>query len=60
MPMPKAAVNEYGGLEARKKDVGLAGQIFAVEAEPVSVTMEEAPHRDFGAGVSTSDPPHVL
>ena len=43
--MPEAAVNEDDSLEARQHQVGLAGEILAMQTETVTHAMDHAAYR---------------
>ena len=57
--MPKTAVDEDRPLLADPSDVGLAGNVLAVEAVAgVTQLAQEAPHKELRGGVLALDAPH--
>lgn len=58
--MEETAVDEDYFAAAGEDEVGLAGQVFAVEAKAVAHAMHERAHDPFGACVPTADARHVI
>jgi len=51
MTVPEATVDHYHGLELRQYDVGLAGQLLAVQAETEPHSVKHRSGRNLGPGV---------
>lgn len=51
MPVPEAAVDEDHGFVLRQYDVGLAGQVAAVQAEAVAHAVQQRAHGELRGGV---------
>lgn len=52
-------MNEDGGLIFLEDDVGLAGEVPPMKAEPIAGRMEELPQLDLRRRVFAPDPGHV-
>ena len=59
VPVPEAAVNEDDGFVFRKNDVGFSGEIFYMQAEPVSGFVQHGADDYFRLRVLAPDPAHV-
>lgn len=57
--MPKATVNKHDLSTARQYNVGRAGQVLAVQPEPIIHGVEKAPHAKFGRRVAPSHGQHA-
>ena len=58
--MPKAAMHKNHLTAAGKYEVGLSGEVFAVDAEAVALAMQQGTKQYFGLCVLASDPAHVF
>lgn len=58
--VPEASVDEDDHAKSRKNNVGLAGQLFVVQAESVSHFVQQRPHHTFGTSVLAANTRHVV
>lgn len=58
--VPKATVNEDGGIVLRKNDVGLSRQIAPMNSESIAHRMKLSANDDFGGGILRSDLRHQV
>lgn len=58
MPVPKTAIDEQGELEARQDHIGTAGQVRAMQPEPVACGVEPTAYDKFRSGVLTANTRH--
>lgn len=56
--MPETAMHEHHGIPACENEVGLAGQVFAVQAEAESAPVQRGSDYQLGFGVLALDPCH--
>lgn len=56
--VPEAAVHEDRGVELRKDNIRLSGEIASVQAESVATLVEPASDDQFGLGILAPDPCH--
>lgn len=58
MAVPKTAVHEHDSPMPRQYDVGVAGQVFAMEPKAQTAGVEQAPDRHFRRRVPAPDLRH--
>ena len=58
MPMPEAPIDKNQGTVTGQDNIGRAGDIPDVEAEPVTRTVQTASDKQLGSGVSPPDARH--
>lgn len=58
--VPEAAVDEDDLFEAGKHHIGLAGQVFAMQAEAVAHAMDYRTNQHFGLGILPLDLGHTI
>ena len=59
MSVPETSVHEHHLMPSWKDKVGLSGKIFAVQAEPVTKTVNQAAERELWIRVFAAYAPHV-
>jgi hypothetical protein len=57
--VPEAAMHKDDRFVPRENDIGLAGQVFAVQAKPVPHAVQHRTDTDFGFGISSPNSRHV-
>ncbi len=60
MPMPEAAMDEYGFAAAWKDQIRRAGKLAAMQAEAVAESMDKAADREFRTRILATNPRHSL
>ena len=58
--MPEATVDEYGESMPGEDEIGPAGQVLPMQAEPEPHPVRDAANREFRRGVPRPDPGHQL
>jgi hypothetical protein len=58
--VPEAAVNEYGPLQAREREIRRARQVAPMQTKAEAEGVGHASHRQFGRHVLAADSAHVL
>jgi hypothetical protein len=56
--VPEASVNKDHDFESGKRQIGTAGEVFAMKSVPVAGRVHSSPHNHFGARVFGSNTGH--